>query len=154
MQKLTDIVEELNQLKIELTNKMKEKFKETYKEIFVQIPTLNAITFTAYTDYFNDGETCNYYVHSLVAVFSEFDEEDILSPEDYEYSEDDVNISYYTNYSKKLEITEEQYNLLRGFMNFIRASDSATFIKDMFGDHVQVTLTRDEIYIEEYFDHD
>ena len=105
------------------------------KPIFDKWEKLESISFSAYTPYFNDGETC--YFHSMHTDpglnggnegFYSYDSDD-------EYVEEDWHA----------DAEKEVISVMKKF------SDDDILI--MFGDHVEVTITRDGI-TKEHCDHD
>ena len=63
-QKFDELVEKQRALQKEFQTTAQALFKETTKEFFDQNPLVNAIVWTQYTPYFNDGDTCEFHVRS------------------------------------------------------------------------------------------
>jgi len=105
--------------------------QEGLREVFDTYPEVQSISWAQYTPYFNDGDECKFGVRN--------DEPDINEICGYEIP--------YTPETKHLVPAQE---LARSILQQIIEED----YKEMFGDHVRVTIKRDgEALIEEY-DHD
>lgn len=77
-----------------LNKKCKESFTEVVKEIFTTYPKLKSFAWRQYTPYFNDGEPCEFSVHSDSDCISidGADYYDYPNPEDTELTEEEVNV--------------------------------------------------------------
>lgn len=101
--------------------------KAFLKEFFEKRPEVYGIKWAQYTPYFNDGDPCVFRIGS-VGVY--------LTKE--EFDEPDNSIYNFEVYGEEPEISLNQ------------AED---ILQSVFGDHTQVSVTRDEITTEEY-EHD
>lgn len=106
--------------------------KAALKEMFAEHSTLGAIRWQQYTPYFNDGDPCEFSVNEA---------EYLLVGEDLD-SED-----WHDLWSKADPIAKS----VKEFSKAIEALDDS--MEMMFGDHVQVTCTREKISVDSY-DHD
>ncbi len=130
-----DIKTKLAALKEEYINTARAEFKRGTDELFEKYPTLKSFGFTAYTaytDYFNDGEACTYNVHS-----------------DYP----DINGERYDDfgYGEKEEQKELQ-KLAEIVTEFLQQFDDDIF-QELVGDHVEVSIDKKGIHTSDY-DHD
>ena len=100
-----------------------EKFLiQNFRRIFEKYPELKDISWTAYTPYFNDGDECTYHSrHKFPEI--EVDGHVWNSPE-YKRIEGEVR-------------------------SFLQQFDDE-LMKTLFGDHIQITVNKDGINIEEY----
>jgi hypothetical protein len=145
-EKLIDLKSKKEEMKKELL----ETFNEAIKEAFEEFSELEAIKWKQYTPSWNDGEACEFSVDETKIKFIDDDEagdnEDgfIAQYDLYEYSnqlrknfpkEDSVSIL-------KISIIKEIDILL----NFISEDDK----KDLFGNDVEITITRQGTKIEDY----
>lgn len=110
------------------------------EEIFASELTLDAIRWDQYTPYFCDGDTCYFGVNEVRAKFAgtEPGDEDDEDDEEFEYS--------YELKGTKKTVAEK-----------VQAAVSSIAEEDMesvFGDHVQVTYTRDKGFEVEEYEHD
>ena len=99
--------------------------KEVFKEFFEQFPEVDKIQWTQYTPYFNDGDACTFGVNKP----------------DFILDDGNVVSSWYGDGKKY--VTDS----LRALFGF------ELLMESVFGDHVEVTVTRQGIEIDEY-DHD
>ena len=127
--------EKLTQMKDEYKKAVQENgeavVKEAARELFTQFPDLQGVRWTQYTPYFNDGDPC-YFRYGWM-------EAKVQQDEDYE-----------DTYSLR-ESHPEMMKAVNEFEGMISGLDDA--LEVIFGDHAMVTVTRDEITVEEY-DHD
>lgn len=132
--------------------------KEIVKDLFEKCPEIEAVKWTQYTPYFNDGDKCVFNVHdpeflisipieeSKVEVASENEEEDEYdayeedwkSPWDFEYE----NKNKKGKYSKELIAAIKEFSEIHGQMTDV--------FQICFGDHVQVVCNKKKIKVEEY----
>ncbi len=163
---LTEIkktIKEVNEENEALTKQTQEAFKrnttkavDLLKTLIKSTPQVEAVRWTQYTPYFNDGEECNFGVNDLEIKFSkkfainerydngegfvdEYGIENIL-----EEKVDVLNHEDITELKKKLDLFSEVHGSLAGMENALR---------EAFGDHVQVVVTKKGIETEEY-EHD
>lgn len=101
--------------------------------------TIQNISWSQYTPYFNDGDECTFGVNNDDIYVNG---DDLSELEGYEQS-----------YSRK----DREPNNLEKTVDEIRAALQAIpqeFYKDLFGDHVRVTVNRDGTIETEEYDHD
>lgn len=115
-------VEELRQ---KLQKVGEEFITQRLKEMFAKYPKLEKISWSQYTPYFNDGETCEFSSNHDYAE---------IEGEGYSYQSEEHN-----------EIEEE-------FSKFMSQFDDE-LLKNLFGDHVRIVVDREGITIEEH-DHE
>ena len=130
---------------------------KTLKHIFEKYPTLESFGWTQYTPYFNDGEACVFYADTdYITVNDEYLDDASWSQEirvlnwgtwnqelkKYEGRIDEPNPDYDPVLS---EASNEITSFLNNFDN--------DFYLSKFGDHAQITVTRDGVDISDY-DHD
>ena len=125
----------------EYKNFGKQLFKDYIKEYFKTYPEIQAVVFAAYTPYFNDGDTCEYSINDPVYVLEGFDPQNLLRYYDYEYN-DSIKSAVYN------DINYKNYEEFNKFMQ-----QNTELLKGIFGDHVCVYITPEEIITEEY-EHD
>jgi hypothetical protein len=112
-------------------------FQDAAKEIFRAHPDLKSFSWTQYTPYFNDGDEC---VFSARTDYIDIVMKDGTEEEYYE-----------TSYSKKEAVTPLQ-KAGRDAITFLTNFDNEDY-KDMFGDHVRVTVTAEGVDSDNY-EHD
>jgi len=115
MEKFRELLKEYNEKKKMLFAEFSRTFTTTVAEMFIE--GVDTISFPMYTMYFNDGEECTFYVY--------FDNVEIngesMYDKDFQQEEDDM-------ISKIGKIVEEI---------------PEKFFKDVFGDHILLTIYRD-----------
>lgn len=115
--------------------------KSMFKELFDKYPAITRIRWQQYTPHFNDGDECRFGVHEPYFTIDGIADE-----------VDSWNIKYCVEDKKTLDASFLQY------IEPMKAVSTALYkLKDtletVFGDHVEVTATRDSIVAEEC-DHD
>lgn len=167
-------IEELRKQSIEIS---KTVFHTAVSNFFNAYPEVAAIRWRQYTPHFNDGDTCEFGVHEL-EFYSEADYEALKEgdlddtyefnsyrkPSDYVYRAAAEPDNKYRDYYQK-EI--DKYDALvkekgerfaavsdgiEQFNNLFNEIDDDVMLS-LFGDHVQITVTKDGIDVDEY-DHD
>jgi hypothetical protein len=160
---------------------IQKEFPGMFVDLFKQAPKLKSFGWTQYTPYFNDGDTCEFSVHLDYPLINgsneEYDDvdEDEISIKIYDYkkleTEEDVRIndevaakSRYHWYMGTKSIGSEglcynpKYDAdaarvveeIKSVLNDIPEE----FFRDMFGDHVKVTLFADGEIEVDGCDHD
>lgn len=129
--------EELNKMKTEFAEKAKAEIIPAFNEIFDRYPEFNKFSWRAYVQYFNDGNECTF-----------------SSCHDYDFyiNGSDENID---NLPYKSELPEHQR--MRSFHKEvcdIIDNIGNELLQHLFGDHVEIIVTRNNISVEEYTDHD
>jgi hypothetical protein len=132
----------------ELIDKLKPNFHGLFKPFLETHPEIKALTFEAYTPYFNDGDTCEYTVGELKIVPTD---EELEPGWDIGFEESEVK------YNSSL--TDEQRETLTNWFKDLEPIQNAfraipeEVIEGIVGDHVRVTITLDGVETEDY-DHD
>jgi phage host-nuclease inhibitor protein Gam len=122
---------EIKSKREELKSFCQEQFKLGGEELFEQNPTLKSFSFKGFIPYFNDGDTCEYS--------ADIDYPDINGESGYdiEYDEDKKEL---------IPLQEKVKDFLQNFDD--------EFYESVFGSHAEVTVTKDQIKIKEYTNHD
>ena len=123
--KLKLLVEEIDKLKQELTQKARDGLMQCLKELFEMHPEVKKLQFTAYTPYWNDGDECTYWCNAAYA--------------DVNVGDDDEE----ENYPKVSKAVTDI------FRQALRQLDSDTWY-DIVGDHALVIITPQGIDVQEY----
>ena len=128
VEKINAELQAFNAKKQELVENLRTEFPVLLAPLFEKSKMINSIGWTQYTPFFNDGEECTFSVHEL----------------------NHVNGEYYDSYDDDNVVDE---NVVEQFQSVL-SSVPDDFYRDLFGDHVLVTVHRDgRIEVEEY-DHD
>lgn len=141
---IDEYAEYAQQIRDKLMNEAKELVKPMLEDFMITHPDLEAIGWTQYTPYFNDGEECTFSVHGLAASTSCERDEGSLYGEGWQ----DV-------YSYSIELPEGFSQSTWDDLNKLgRALSSIdTELQFIFGDHSMVVVTRDGVEVSEY-EHD
>lgn len=115
----------------------KEAVAESLKALFEAHPELVGVRWAQYTPYFNDGEPCEFGVRELYYRTANTAED----AGDYE-----------DGYESTPWRKEDKTPLHLAVDEFDRSRDE-DIMREAFGDHVQVTATREGVEVEEY-EHD
>lgn len=147
----------INELRAEIQKELRSELTDALSELFDVYPCVQSVNFVAYTPYFNDGDECIYDVHHQWCGFNgvDADGEGELIGEDVITNADETIWNYSGSASK--QIPNPNYNkfhaeAVKAFRNALNAVDDDNW-KEMVGDHVKVTITREGIETEEY-EHD
>ena len=151
---------ENNALQKQLKDQLKKNTKdavELLKQLINQTPEVVAVRWNQYTPHFNDGDECVFSVNELELKFDEKfmpkNEEDDSYTDDegfvhewkleelIEHATDAINFKDISRIEAKIQLFYKVHNELQNM------SDG---LKETFGDHVQVIVTRKGIETEEY----
>ena len=170
--KISEANARINELKKQVQKELQAEFSGALAELFDAYPFVKSLSFTAYTPYFNDGDTCEYNVHHDYCNFNGYDEDRDVSGEDVDVLKlaketiyvEEPNPDYTpgsrawgNNKTTWVRKPNPDFNPLykeavEAFREALAVVDDNNW-KDMVGDHVKVTITRDGIETDEY-DHD
>lgn len=139
-----------------------------FQPLLSKFNKVDAISWTQYTPYFNDGDTCEFSAH-VDNLSVHYDGEKYNEYETFDYGiikdENDLKnhkiIKELRGYGKDVNIGEEGYILNEDLdINDITVSCEIKkvlsdipeeFLKDLFGDHVEVKINKDgSIDVSEY----
>lgn len=137
---------QIAKLREELNEKGKQAFGLACKELFAIHPCLKAFRWAQYTPYFNDGEECTFGTHDVYCQMHE-----PLSKEEMEsvgsiYDEDDDDDQWLSAYG-------EPNHLVKAAIKDaceVRDMLDEDSLREMFGDHVEVTVTADGVETDDY----
>lgn len=147
-------VEEYEEIRKSILQQAVGVVSNKFKTIFNENPEVQAITWTQYTPYFNDGDACEFGIHELNLKLSKTErlrigekESDVeeFDLDDIDFWESDISWS-----NKSLEA--ERYKTIEKDLNSFAGTLEDVF-KSGFGDHAQVVCTRDGFRVDEY-DHE
>jgi hypothetical protein len=116
----------------------KKLIEPTLKNFMQEHKTVQSIRWRQYTPYFNDGEPCEFSVHDIEALAAG-GEEDEDGEWDYLYGE------------PKDGYDADDWKALRELNKTLCGMEDE--LEAVFGDHVQVIVTKKGVEVEEY-DHD
>lgn len=155
------LINEIKALKKKFSETAQESLKKITKEVFDSSPGLNAIIWTQYQMYFNDGDECTFSVHDAAytnAIGHQLD--DICGSYEYEGEDESVwfadslyDFKNWEKYHPEHPYPDVNIEMLELFSKFIREDEMEDVMKDIFGNHVRIIATRDGFDVQEY-DHD
>jgi hypothetical protein len=141
VEQLTNLSAQLTEIQERTRREAQEVLKPGLKEFMDSHLDVEAIRWTQYTPYFNDGETCTFGVHDLEAKFVGGDEEAGDREDGFEYL-----------WSRTPDgVDNKTWADLHALNKALSNSDDA--LQATFGDHVRVIVTKDGVDTEEY-EHD
>ena len=150
--RFNSLIAEQQALRVKFRADAQTMFKESLKTFFDMNPGVSALLWTQYTPYFNDGDPCVFNVHDVHFTNAEGKELNNVSVwGEYEGEDENVWVEYYAkSLAGKEGVDVSSCDFISGM---IQSSDMKDIMKEMFGDHVSVIVTRSGIDVEEY-EHD
>jgi len=139
---------ELKALRESAKAKAKSLFEIGTKEIFEKHPKLESWKWHQYTPYFNDGDACEFSVNRDYLTIS-FNGKEF---EDLDNSTFRADNEYAQKYQAEALAEDGLKNAFEHIKEMMDAMDEDDF-KQMFGDHMEVTVTKSGAVAEEY-EHD
>jgi hypothetical protein len=116
----------------ELTSELQKKFPELFKDFFAKHDWVEKFQWHQYTPYFNDGNECTFSVYQ---------------------DSDSITINEIDTYDKSVYQIKEKEAVYEELAEILQ-SVPEEFYKDLFGDHVEVTVNRDGSIEKEEYSHD
>jgi len=172
MELLDNIKEKLQEIqkqKDELTKQLRKDFAPMLKPLFEKSNgRINSFGWIQYTPYFNDGDECIFSVnidldYGIRVNGETLDDSDFFTSSLYsleKYLKKDGSyekwIERYPEDALDLEKSKEElelYGILLDFKEILESIDDS-FFKDLFGDHVEVTVFSDGKIETEEYEHD
>lgn len=142
---------EIKKLKKEMIEASNKIFTDISKSIFEEHPKVKSFSWTQYTPYFNDGETCYFSVNN-----------DYISINDQSVDESDwiseTKITKYGTWNREKKVYEgrvevpnlnydpELAKAADEIREFLKQFDDDFFL-EQFGDHAEVVVTEDGVNI-------
>lgn len=170
--KIRKLNNQVSKLQNEISKESKKAFKQMTKDIFKKYPDLKSFSWNQYTPYFNDGDICSFgvYIDYISINGSEeyecaFDIESLAE----DVKDKDKTIAKLQKEMKKapewkIQHLEERIaeinntdiqkithkkNMFNDIIHCLSLMHE-NILKEMFGDHVSVIVTRKGITTEEY----
>lgn len=104
---------------------------DALQDLFNNNDNLKEISWTQYTPWFNDGDTCEFSTYATSPTVNGWSENSWLDYENDESGE---------------QIPDELYKEITTILNILDEDD----YKEIFGDHVKVVITKEGYEVEEY----
>ena len=137
--------------------KLQAVLKREIKEFFDKNSNITAIYWTQFAPYFNDGEPCEFRTNDFYATNCPLDGFDDLYLGSYAMSlkggDESISVVSRWDYSTRKRASDIDLKAVQDFLEMLDDIDSNVY-KDMFGEHVRVTCTRNGFSVEDCSDHD
>ena len=176
---IQESIANFNEAKTKLIESVRTDLQKEFATLSEQIG-VKAVAWTQYTPYFNDGEPCEFSVNDKLFSFVTLEEYETLLEENSKHLARHIYLNWgnifindkltvcegyatlledeRSDYRK--EKTQKLYNALGTdnavklikFTQLINSIDDSIYL-ELFGDHVSVIITPNEVIIDEY-DHD
>ena len=169
LQQIKTRIAEINKQKEELVSQLRKDFAPSLAPLFKKSNgKITSLGWVQYTPYFNDGDECEFSVNTDldygIRVNGEYlDNSEFFQNSTYglsKYLKKDVSYEdCILRYPEDVLSTEtmekelELYEILMEFQDILESIDDE-FLKDLFGDHVEVTIFADGSVTTEEYDHD
>ncbi len=148
---LADLAAEVAKKKEEISKSLQERgeieIKGALKGLFAEFPNIEAIRWTQYAPYFNDGDPCVFRVHDA--------DYKLVSPDKSESSSGNAeDADEYGDWIEAYRPSKDkapEHNAVCGFSRALQEIGSS--MEDVFGTDKQIICTRESIRVESY-DHD
>ena len=133
----------------------REALQGAFDDFFAKVPEAEAIVWTQYTPYFNDGDTCEFGVHEICLKLNKESRQKLLGEEvDDDDQEEWLNNFWESDSYSLAELDDSRAETISELFSelYHDVVDEDLFLAT-FGDHVSVTVTRDGIRADDY-EHD
>jgi hypothetical protein len=157
LQQYKELKEALKKKREEFSKVAKEALTEGVKGIFERHPVLEQFGWHQYTPYFNDGDECTFRVNNDYPNLNDADYDDLHG----NVRTWDSKLKEYVDVTEdKFDGTPEEFAVAK---DLIAAGDSVKeflmqfdddLLRDIFGDHITVTITRNGDVTTDFYDHD
>lgn len=138
---------EIQALKDKKRELVKEFFGKKSEAIFDKHPDLKSFGFLCYALYFNDGDVCDFNVHTDIENGLRIN--GLKDDELYTDCKYDTSTRQY-EYTFAEGVPVEAIKDVQKFLNSIDSED----YEDMFGNDTEISVTRDGVTIDSYTSHD
>lgn len=149
-----NFITEYEEAKKVFTEKMQAEIKNIFKQFFNECTEIKTIRWVQYTPYFNDGEECvfrvsePYFSNAKPELLNPWGELDSFKDESL-FSE----VAYYCDPTRHEHgneyVSSETYKNCSELSKLLCSGSMESILKNIFGDHVCVTITKDGIDVEE-----
>ena len=165
--KIEEIIETIRSLRAKVILEGKDALSVAFKDFFASTPGVKSVFWDQYTPYFNDGDECVFHVHEMHVELDEsllaedaqkfLERNNLSGRRDYEQLDALQSITDRRSWYKYDDIERTSLNaqetaIIENFSkleNKLNHSELHEMFKFVFGDHVTVIATPDEIVTEE-----
>lgn len=153
MEVINKINEQLDAFKAKRADLVKElqtEFPKLLMPLFSESKRLESVGWRQYTPYFNDGDECVFGVHNDDLTINGIDEYD-GDEKQIEFVKDKIWDG--KNWVKNENLDKHEFDLFKQIEAVLKSIPDE-FYKDLFGDHVKVTIHKDGRIETEEYEHD
>lgn len=133
--KISSLINSLEKTKDKKLTEINSEFKKVIDLLFKNCPEIKCVYWKQYTPYFNGWKDCEFFVRPLLFRFY-----------NAEYAEDKYHCFLDKNNPCSF-LSPEKYMMCKQFDEFVRGNPG--LMKDLFGDHCEITITADGIDVSE-----
>ena len=156
--RLEELSERMTKIKEEAKVEMTSIFKEETDILFEKYDWLEEISWTQYTPYFNDGDSCEFSVNSDVSINGTEGYLDGRKFKIYDNTYSSIisdDTDEFIDTIRDNKQMQDEYIKVQDTMEYIVGflANNEDIALDMFGDHTKVSVQRGGTYTEKY-DHD
>ncbi len=138
---LSKLREEMDQAKSLVRKHAKEATSGALQRFMADNPMVEKLRWHQYTPYFNDGDPCTFSVREVSILLNAASGAPEVDEDDYELHE--WWLSSLKDPSPELKKIQEEFQQLCGELD-----EDVCLVA--FGDHAQITVTRDGVSVDEY----
>lgn len=180
LEKIQEKLTELEKKRNDLLREIQADFPALFTDLWADSKLINSFSWNQYTPYFNDGDDCIFGVnieYSSVNRADPYDDEEVswlneviytqLTSENYPeyivFCNSDLGKNRYKMYlDQKIgdnayifnrSYNKKEHEIAKTFSSII-SSIPESFLRDLFGDHVEITLHRDGSIETNKYDHE
>lgn len=145
-ERLEKINKEKELVMAELQKDGQKVLKDLFLDFLAKTPEIHSLRWVQYTPHFNDGDSCEFSVHGMQYRKADYDEDNENS------DQGDFGNGYFEYYSQGDDDGKPWFAALKEIEESW-SSLGEDMMRNLFGDGVQVTVTREGIEVDDY-DHD
>lgn len=157
LEKIKNLKQKMTDLRVEMKTLGISALQEAFNEFFKLVPEAEAITWTQYTPYFNDGDACTFGINELALKLNAearktFLDNDVDVEEEYGDWDEWLNQVWESDHYdlSKLPTNPRAQEISKIFIEFSNNVQDEDIFLSVFGDHVKVLVTRGDIRFDEY----
>lgn len=148
--KINEQLEAFKAKRADLVKQLQDEFPALLAPLFSESNRIESIGWRQYTPYFNDGDECVFGVHNDYLTINGID--------DYDGDEKEIQFVKERVWDGKNWVDNEaidryEFSILQQIQTVLRSIPD-DFYKDLFGDHVKVTVYKDGRIETEEYEHD
>jgi hypothetical protein len=152
---IKNLKEKMAAVRAEMSRVGLAALQEAFDDFFAKVPEAEAITWTQYTPYFTDGDTCEFGVNEMCLKLSADARSNLLGIEEDEDSYEEWLNNKWESDAHELDDLDEPRGpeIAALFSELVGDVQDDDLFLAAFGDHVAVTVTRKGIRTD-YCEHD